>query len=112
MEHRWGKRVAHDAEVQIFADPASVGWGRLRDISVSGGFIETALKVPALSMLCLTSTATRSRGVRIVHAVVVRHDAEGVVVEWSDGDSEVIAALMHESPTWRTPQHIVGEMRL
>ena len=48
-----------------------------------------------------------------MHAIVVRNDAEGLGVEWSnDGDCDVIAALMHEAPTWRTPQHIIGEMRL
>lgn len=111
MEHRWGRRVAHDAEVQIFADPASAGWGRLRDISVSGGFIETALRVPALCTLCLTLPSARRPGVRILHAVVVRNDAEGLGVEWFDGDSNVIAALMHEATTWHSSQQYGSDRR-
>lgn len=111
MEHRWGRRVAHDAEVQIFVDPASAGWGRLRDISVSGGFIETALKVPALSTLCLTLPSTRRPGVRVLRAIVVRDDAEGLGVEWFDGDSDAIAALMQEATTRRSSQPFASDRR-
>ena len=112
MEHRWGRRVPADLDVQIFADPASAGWGRLRDISISGGFIETALMIPALSTLCLTVPATRRTGIRIVYAIVVRGDTDGIGVEWLDGDSDVIATLMQEAATSSAPRHIAGEMRL
>ena len=112
MEHRWGRRVPADLDVQIFADPASAGWGRLRDISISGGFIETALMIPALSTLCLTVPATRHAGCRIVHAIVVRGDVDGVGVEWLDGQSNVIAALIHQAATWQAPQYFADELRL
>ena len=111
MEHRWGRRVPADVEVQIFADPASAGWGRLRDISISGGFIETALRTPALSALDLTVQIAGRTGVRIVRAIVVRSDVDGVGVEWFD-DSDVIATLMLEAATWNAPRHMAGEMRL
>ena len=102
MEHRWGRRIAASVDVRVFADPASAGWGRLRDISISGGFIETALRIPTLSALCLTVPATRYRGASTVHAIVVRNDVDGVGVEWFDGDSDVIADLMHElAPDFR-----------
>ena len=101
MEHRWGRRIAASVDVRVFADPASAGWGRLRDVSISGGFIETALKIPTLSTLCLTVPATSYRGASIVHAIVVRNDVDGVGVEWFDSDSG-IADLMHElAPDFR-----------
>ncbi len=112
MEHRWGNRVPADLEVKIFADPASAGWGTLRDISVSGGFIETALKIPALSRLCMTVPGEVHKRTSTVHAMVVREDVDGVGVEWLDGDSDVVAALMQDVAAWRTLRHARLEMRL
>jgi hypothetical protein len=112
MEHRWGRRVSADLKVKILAAPASAGWGRLRDISVSGGFIETALRIPALSKLCMTVPDAAHRSARTVHAIVVRKDIDGVGVEWFDSESSVIAALMHDVAAWRTLRHARHEMRL
>ena len=112
MEHRWGRRVRVDVDVQILADPASAGWGRLRDISISGGFIATALRVPVLSALELTVQAAGHATVRIVSAVVVRSDVGGVGVEWLDGESDVIAALIQEAAVWNASTHVAGEIRL
>jgi len=89
MEHRWGNRVPADIEVQIFVDPASTAWARLRDISVSGGFLETALKIPTLSTLRVNAPCTRTESVRVVRAIAIRSDAAGVGVEWFDDDFEV-----------------------
>jgi hypothetical protein len=97
MEHRWGNRVPADVEVQIFASPASAGWGRLRDISISGGFLETRLRVAALSTLSMTIHGTGVGAVRSVRAIAVRRDTAGVGVEWFDGDSEIVAALIQEA---------------
>jgi hypothetical protein len=112
MEHRWGRRVATDVDVRIFADPASAGWGRLRNISVSGGFVETALRIPVLCTLCLTAPATDSRDEYLVRAIVVRNTADGVGVEWCEGDSSAIPALMHEAAaTWHSPVRVSDELR-
>lgn len=111
MEHRWGNRVPTDVEVQVLADPATAGWGRLRDISISGGFIETALRIRPLSTLCMTVPATRFEGVRNVHAVVVRGQADGVGVEWFDGGSDVIVTLLREATVWQPREHSSNEMR-
>jgi PilZ domain-containing protein len=112
MEHRWGKRVRTDTPVQIFAHPASMAWGRLRDISVSGGFIETELKIRALSTISMTVLAKGHARDRIARAIVVRRDSDGVGVEWFDGHSDVIASLMQEATMWRASGFFYGEMRL
>ncbi len=111
MEHRWGRRIPADLDVQIFAAPASAGWGRLRDISLSGGFIETALRMPTLSTMCLTVRRTSRRKAHTVHGIVVRSEADGVGVEWFDGDADRIAALMQDAGAWRTPRHFHEEIR-
>jgi hypothetical protein len=103
MEHRWGNRVPADIEVQIFVDPASTAWARLRDISVSGGFLETALKIPTLSTLRVNAPCTRTESVRVVRAIAIRSDAAGVGVEWFDDDFEVVACLIQDATNWRRP---------
>jgi hypothetical protein len=112
MEHRWGRRVSADLKVQILAAPASAGWGRLRDISLSGGFIETALRIPTLSKLCMTVPGVAHRSTRTVHAIVVRKEVDGVGIEWLDSDSGTVAALMQDVAAWRTLKHARHEMRL
>lgn len=105
MEHRWGRRVTADIDVQIFADPASVAWGRLRDISVSGGFIETALKIRALSTLSLTLPTGRHKGRCVARDIVIRSSRDGVGVEWFDADYPAIAAVMQDIAPWRALTH-------
>jgi hypothetical protein len=112
MEHRWGNRTPADVEVQIFADPASAGWGRLRDISISGGFIETALRIAVDSTLRMNLPATGCKGVRVLHAIVVRRSTDGVGVEWFDGQLEEITTLVREVSTWQTQEHLSNELRL
>src|SRR5689334_13434593 len=111
MEHRWGNRVATDLRVQVFVDPASTAWGKLRDISVSGGFLETELQVPVLSTLCMTVPATRTEGVRVIHAIVIRDVDDGVGVEWFDNDAEAVAQLIQELRNRNVPRVYVRERR-
>ncbi len=106
MEHRWGHRVPTNIEVQIFADPASAAWGQLRDISASGGYLETGLRIPTLSTLCITVPAIGMEEPRVVRAIVVRADEQGVGVEWFDGDSEVINALVQDATAERSQIHL------
>lgn len=96
MEHRWGHRVAADIDVRLFGCPASIGWGRLRDVSVSGGFIETRLSLPLLSIVRLT-LPSKGRGTtesRPVQAVVIRRVPGGVGVEWFDSAGDAIEPLI------------------
>jgi hypothetical protein len=99
MEHRWGHRVETNVGVQLLANPASIAWGRLKNVSLSGGFIETRLRIPILSTLCMTvkTSPGSAEEPRSVCAIVVRHEASGVGVEWLDGSSEVVAALLDDA---------------
>jgi uncharacterized protein YjdB len=112
MEHRWGRRDPVDVDVRIFAHPASAGWGRLRDISISGGFIQTGLRVATLSTLCVTMPATRYRGELTLRAIVARSDASGVGVEWFDDDSEIVAALRQELAPRSVRVRVADDLRI
>jgi hypothetical protein len=98
MEHRWGCRVSTGIDVQLFGLPATIGWGRLRDASVSGGFIETALTLRTLSVMRVTfpGGGHGKYTAPFVDAIVVRRTPEGLGVEWLDGASQVIASIVRD----------------
>ena len=58
MNHRWGARRALDARVRLLASHAMIGTGHIRDLSVTGAFIETRLELHALSLLYLQPAAS------------------------------------------------------
>jgi hypothetical protein len=93
MEHRWGNRFAAEIEVRLFAFPASAGCGRIRDISITGACIETAVPLPSLSSVHITL----ARDAHVLHAMVVRRTASGIAVEWTDADPDIVAALVREA---------------
>jgi hypothetical protein len=95
MEHRCGLRVATDVEVRLFGYPASIGRGRVRDISVSGGFIETQLSLapPAIVRVTLPVNDCWAEQARAIQAIVVRRTHEGLGVEWIDAVPEILASL-------------------
>jgi hypothetical protein len=101
MEHRWGSRVRADVEVELFAFPASAGWGRIRDISLSGGHVETPIVIAPLTrvrMRLFASGRTKDEDEEVViNATVVRQTAHGLGVEWTDWNIEAIARLVREA---------------
>jgi hypothetical protein len=87
MEHRWGIRRPCRARVSVSAGGGLTGVGGLRNISMSGAFLETALPLPLYAQLAVAVL----RGDGSTHllefpAVVVRHEPDGVGIEWCDPD--------------------------
>jgi hypothetical protein len=105
MEHRWGHRVSCGIDVKLFADPASVAWGRIRDLSISGGYIETALPLRPLSTLRLVRVPSGRPTCepKTIRAIVVRRDSNGVGVEWLDGEMDAVEALLQEARAAQPP---------
>lgn len=95
MEHRWGQRMSCRARVRLSAGAGNSGAGRVRDISWSGAFIETALDLPVYTQLNLVVLGNESatRTVEIT-ASVVRVDRGGVGVEWCDTPASPICAVI------------------
>ena len=79
LEHRWGERISLDIPVEISASGRHLGHGRLRNASISGGFVETSLEQPVFFNLVVTLPALAGCA-----ASVVRRDAAGFAVEWRD----------------------------
>lgn len=90
MEHRWARRHAMDVRVRFVALPATIGTGRVINMSVTGAYMETTVPLRRLSVLFLEPSVVPGRKgkVRRLAASVVRHDERGVGLEWCDAGVE------------------------
>jgi hypothetical protein len=115
LEHRFGTR--HPVDVPAYVrtqDGLPSGFGRLREVSASGGFVETRLDVEPLSRVAvqlLTHGHSASQPVAphphptdppssplIVEAQVTGLSPRGVYVEWTEYAPELVRHLLeHQS---------------
>jgi len=86
MEHRWGRRQATDVGVRFAAAAARIGTGRLLNISTSGAYMVTKMNLRVLTLIYLSTVASRSAKIRVngMPAYVVRVDAAGLGLEWCE----------------------------
>ena len=86
VEHRWGKRVPLDLMVTLDWGVAKGVAGRLRDASLSGGYVEGVRLIPLWAEVCVDfpgvcgSQAASNR----VTGNVVRSEPDGIAVEWTE----------------------------
>jgi hypothetical protein len=86
MEHRWGERIACGTPVSLVLDAGAAHDGRMRDVSMSGAFIETSTPFPPLARVTLSVSASAAgRGAGLdIDALVVRVAPDGVGIEWCE----------------------------
>jgi hypothetical protein len=87
MEQRRGLRHDTDVAVRFVALPATIGTGRVTNISLTGAFMETARKLPLKSVVYIEGLETlKERGKHAARnrlaATVVRRCSAGVGLEW------------------------------
>jgi hypothetical protein len=90
MKQHRGLRRSTDVMVQFFTRPATIGIGRVLNVSATGAFMETRLPLRLLSLLYLEPTDSLladGTGGRIA-ATVVRCSATGVGLEWCEFGAE------------------------
>jgi hypothetical protein len=83
---RFGSRVALDLAVQLRVAVRTVVAGTIRNASMSGAYIQTALALPLHTNL-VVALSTRAKSTSTEHslpACVVRIEPGGVGVEWRD----------------------------
>jgi hypothetical protein len=83
LEHRWGQRLCCRAQVRLSTSAGITDAGRIRDISSSGAFIETAVSLQPevqVSLAILGNASAPEVVVRV--ATVVRVARDGIGVEW------------------------------
>ena len=95
MEHRWGQRMTCHASVWISGAWGIEGEGRVRDISSSGAFVETATAIPVHARIALAVTGNGSARIPVnLTAIVVRVESAGVGVEWCHTPSLAICTVV------------------
>jgi hypothetical protein len=96
MEHRWGPRRPCRARICVSAGGGITGVGRLRDISMSGAFVETAVPLPLFAQLAIAVLRDDGSTHQLEFtAVVVRRDEDGAGIEWCDPDSVSICRALN-----------------
>jgi hypothetical protein len=99
MEHRWGERIDLDCSARLDSYDGTVGAGRLRNASISGAFIATAVRLAPLTPLNIVLTAGKGASRRRIElpACVTRSSREGIAVEWRDMAVPTLVALLREA---------------
>jgi hypothetical protein len=87
MEHRRGLRHNTDVAVRFVVLPATIGTGRVTNVSLTGAFMETACKLPLKSVIYIEGLESlheqnKSGNRQRLAATVVRRCSAGVGLEW------------------------------
>lgn len=95
MEHRWGVRRPCRARVCLSCGGGVTGTGTLRDVSISGAFLETALSLPLFCQVAIVAHHDDDpEHVAEVNAAVVRREGDGVGIEWCEAVTGSICARL------------------
>lgn len=101
MEHRWGERVEVVRAVLLVSQPhreCDPVLGVLRNVSVSGAYVETSREMPVLSQITVEFEGAN------IEACVVRRDAHGIGLEWSEfAPPEIVALCRAPQPVGTLP---------
>lgn len=98
MEHRLGQRFVVDIPIRLTLPLLGEVHGRLTNLSLSGAFISTHMKIRVMSRLQVSIEVpggTPPDAVSIA-AHVIRRTDHGVGVEWYDFAPAAVAALLRD----------------
>lgn len=98
MEHRWGWRLRVDLTARVGDSAGFMSVARLRDVSVSGAFVETAAILRAFSSVDVQFRTHHGNNSRVLSAHVVRTTPDGVGVEWREFAPNEVSRLMETYP--------------
>lgn len=104
MEHRWGRRVPVGRKIRLATREQDIAWGYLRDVSISGAFIETPAELAPFASLVVylqdpTVPGSFEGDLPLLLAGVVRIGADGVGVEWEELAPASVTALLESLPS-------------
>lgn len=96
---RFGRRAALELPVTLSAEGQQPARGIIRNASISGAFIETALELPVHTNVAVTLAmpGPAPETTRILNACVVRLDASGLGIEWRDMASVDVLVLLRQA---------------
>lgn len=95
-EHRWGQRVTLELPVTLQVGGRTLGRGVMRNASISGALIQTALELPTYTNLVVSmpTLSEITAGAHELPAWVVRRAPGGFAVEWRDMACATIVTLL------------------
>lgn len=91
IEHRWGTRIPLDAPAELRTDDGHAIGVVVGNASLSGAYIRTAARLPILSCVFVHVLDGPTQW---LEACVVRHEDEGMGLEWLDPGLRPICALL------------------
>jgi hypothetical protein len=91
MEQRWGARFRLNTPAELRAPEVLPGDARVRDVSLSGAFVETAARLP---MHARVSVRPLCRPGQWVDGSVVRNESTGMAVKWLEPGLRPVSTLM------------------
>ena len=96
MEHRLGRRFATCERVLLRSPDGGVSDAVLTDLSLSGAFVRTTVRVAPLSTvhIVLSCQLGPRKTEAVLMAQVIRHSARGLGVEWSALASPLVQARL------------------
>jgi hypothetical protein len=111
MEHRWGERFSVDLGVRIAARPFAVRTGRLVNLSLSGGAVEIAFELRALSRVRLAIVMPHrfTHATPVISAFVARRYPGWVGLEWCEFAPRPVVELLRSPEFARYERRLVAE---
>jgi hypothetical protein len=96
--HRWGRRVCVEVPVKLALGGRPISHGLLRNVSISGALIETALELPVFTNLVVVLPASNEAAPSSagLAACVVRRQVAAFAVEWRDMACPTIIKLIEK----------------
>lgn len=79
QDHRWGSRFPSGLVAEVRSEDGLQAEGVVRDVSLSGAYVETGMQVPLFSRMYVRPLSASSHW---MPAYIVRTDENGVAVEW------------------------------
>jgi hypothetical protein len=91
VEQRWGARFRLNTPAELRAPDVLPGGARVRDVSLSGAFVETGARLP---MHARVSVRPLCRPGQWVDASVVRTESTGLALKWLEPGLRPVSTLM------------------
>ena len=106
MEHRWGERFPLDISVRLNAGTTLVLGLRMSNASVSGGLVDTDVRLPVFSHVVVEFDVPGHSGPLRQHvpAYVVRHGHDGIGLEWQEFAPRPIVNLLETTLRGSAPR--------
>ena len=111
MEHRWGARLPCHLNVTVTAHDRDAGIGRLRNVSMTGAFLETLIDLPLFArvMLAIIPDEAHAQFQTEMTALVARIARDGVGIEWCEPAAGSICTLLGCTTRCGAPHSSVRE---